>query len=173
LPSAEEEKAQYLLHENNIDDPRYQNFVRPIFDEVIKRAPRGAKGLDYGCGTGPVLTSMLSQRGFLMTLYDPFFANAPNVLKQTYDFIVCCEVAEHFHQPKVEFAKLFSLLRLGGFLALMTDLRQPDTDFASWHYRRDPTHVAFYSEKSFDWIKSKFGFSAQACDGKRLLVLTK
>lgn len=144
LPSGDEERSIYELHENDASDPKYRKFVGRLVEPLIERLPAGSEGLDYGCGEGPAGAAMLTEAGFQVTLYDPIFEPNQAALEREYDFIFCCEVAEHFHDPVSEFMKMERLLRPGGMLAIMTGLEYPEVNFATWHYRRDPTHVAFY-----------------------------
>lgn len=120
LPSEDLERSQYELHENDPQDPHYRRFVGQLVGPLAERLRDGAEGLDYGCGRGPAGAAMLSEAGFDITLYDPFYAPNPSALERDYDFIFCCEVAEHFHFPAGEFARVDSLLRPGGSLAVMT-----------------------------------------------------
>ena len=76
------------------------------------------------------------------------------------DFIICCEVIEHFHSPSSEFALLRKLLKPGGSLLCMTHLLPKKTAFRNWYYKNDPTHVIFYSEENIQWIKSNFNFES-------------
>jgi 2-polyprenyl-3-methyl-5-hydroxy-6-metoxy-1,4-benzoquinol methylase len=94
------------------------------------------------------------------------------VLETTYDFIVCCEVIEHFHKPSKEFQLLFELLKPGGFLFCMSQQIPEHQSFEEWYYKNDPTHVIFYSEENLQWIKKRFGFSEVLLDG-RLISLKK
>ncbi|MFC6488032.1 class I SAM-dependent methyltransferase [Nitratireductor sp. GCM10026969] len=158
LPSREEEQAHYRHHENDPDDPRYRRFLSKLCDPLAARLKPASLGLDYGCGPGPALAAMLRERGHEMRLYDPFFAPDPSALAVTYDFIVCSEVAEHFHEPAVEFERLDRLLKPGGWLGLMTCFRTEDARFANWHYRRDPTHVVFYKEETIHHLARRFGW---------------
>ena len=96
-----------------------------------------------------------------MRLYDPFFFPDATVLDQHFDFVTCTEVAEHFHQPHAEFTRMVALLKPGGLLALMTSFQNDDSRFADWHYRRDPTHVTFYKQETFDFIAAEFGLSCK------------
>ena len=157
LPGAEE-KARYLLHQNDITDPRYRAFVTPLHDHVTARVPKGAVGLDFGSGTGPVLADMLQKSGYEVKLFDPIFHPDTKNLEQKYDFIVASEVVEHLFDPHAEFGRLKVLISDGGLLALMTSLYKPNIDFARWHYRRDPTHVAFYSRQALLWVRNNFKF---------------
>ncbi|MBP2830567.1 class I SAM-dependent methyltransferase [Aquimarina sp. U1-2] len=155
-----EEKERYLLHQNDVNDPGYQNFVSPIIKEIRKDFNTNHAGLDFGSGSGPVVTSLLTKQGYTITAYDPFFdPNAP-VLLRKYDYIVCCEVMEHFYNPNKEFSTLASLLVTGGKLYCKTVLYQNYIDFSSWWYKNDPTHVFFYNRDTLIWIKNEFQFTA-------------
>lgn len=104
-----------------------------------------------------------------MAGFDPFFANLPDLLDRTYDYITCCEVIEHFHRPAIEFERLRGMLRPGGRLYCMTILHHDDIDFRNWHYRRDDTHVFVYRRETIEWITRRFDFSNVEIDG-RLIV---
>jgi len=72
--SVEEEKTRYQKHKNDVNDLRYQKFVSPITNAVQKDFPsKDTSGLDFGAGTGPVITKVLSEKGYHLNLYDPFF----------------------------------------------------------------------------------------------------
>jgi hypothetical protein len=161
LPEAEE-KERYLHHENDIYNIEYQNFVSPITDAVLKSFnPKTDIGLDYGCGTGPVISYLLEKNGFEIIKYDPFFYPSQSYLQKTYNFIACCEVMEHFHNPKTEFDKLSKLLKPGGKLFCKTALISNDIstkEFSKWYYKNDPTHVFFYSFKGLEFIKETYQF---------------
>ena len=117
------------------------------------------KGLDFGAGTGPVISKILQDNNFEIAQYDPFFHNHPELLKKRYDYIACCEVIEHFYNPRKEFQLLRNLLQPNGKLYCMTDIYDQTIDFEKWYYKNDPTHVFIYHKKTVEWIKDKFGFS--------------
>lgn len=166
-----EEKKRYLEHNNDVNDPRYQEFMRPLVHQIQLRFPVAAYGLDFGAGTGPVLKQELEKRGYRMAIYDPFFWPDPEPLTESYDFICATEVAEHLFEPGKEFRRLRTLLRPGGALAIMTLFVTPDIDFANWYYRRDPTHVGFFSARSLYWLKDNLGFAECKIIGERIVVL--
>ncbi len=149
---ADQEKTRYEAHNNDINDVRYQKFTSPITNYVIKEFSPKHKGLDFGSGTGPVISSMLLKEGYNIVQYDPFFAPNKNVLKNTYDYIVSCEVFEHFYNPKTEIDKLIRLLNNNGALLIMTMLYNDYIDFNSWFYRKDPTHVFIYRKETIEYI---------------------
>ena len=157
-PSINSEKKRYLEHNNNVHDLGYQKFVNPIVSAVKKDFNNSTIGLDFGCGTGPVITKLLRDSIYNITTYDPFFDNNLKALKTTYNFIVCCEVIEHFHNPIQEFKRLKSLLKPGGKLYCMTDLYSESINFENWYYKEDNTHVIFYHENTFKWIQKNVGF---------------
>lgn len=156
--SSNEEKARYKTHNNDVFDKRYQNFVSPIVNAVKENYNSSHLGLDFGAGTGPVITKMLEDVGYQLNLFDPYFHNNRDNLNKTYDYIVCCEVMEHFHNPFKEFEKMSKMLNKDGSLFCMTSLYDESIDFENWHYKRDETHVFFYHKKALEWIRKKFEF---------------
>jgi SAM-dependent methyltransferase len=167
--SKEDEKRRYEKHNNNIEDPRYQKFVEPIVSKIQETFGREHQGLDFGAGTGPVIAKLLREKGYSVELYDPYFCDDPKTLEKEYDFIVCCEVIEHFHYPAKEFRRLRSLLKPGGVLFCQTALYSKETDFKNWYYKNDQTHVFFYHANTLLWIQSKCGFSALETYGRLAL----
>lgn len=157
----QDELAHYLHHENDPSDAGYRRFLSRLADPLRKRLAPGARGLDYGCGPGPALAVMLREAGYDMALYDPFFHSDPAPLAGMYDFVTCTEVAEHFHAPAREFARLRALVRPGGWLALMTSFQTRDDRFAYWHYRKDPTHVVFYKARTFRTLAAVWGWTCE------------
>lgn len=155
------ERAHYLTHENNPHDARYRDFLDRLALPLTARLAQGAQGLDFGSGPGPTLSLMLQERGFPTKIYDPYFAPDESVLETTYDFITATEVVEHFYHPAIEFRRLDALLKPGGFLGLMTELRRDDRPFDKWHYPRDPTHVSFYRLETMQWLAESLNYSLE------------
>jgi 2-polyprenyl-3-methyl-5-hydroxy-6-metoxy-1,4-benzoquinol methylase len=149
------EKDRYLQHDNRIKDIAYRGFLSRLATPLKKKLLKGYKGLDYGCGHGPALADILRSDGFDVDLYDPFFFPNKDVLYKKYDFITCTEVVEHFFNPLKEFTILNNLLNQGGWLGVMTSFLIKDELFESWYYRKDPTHVVFYAEKTFEVIAAQ------------------
>ena len=169
---AAEEELRYLEHNNDIQDKEYRAFLSKLSDPLKEKLSFGAHGLDFGCGTGPALADILTQEGFKVSLYDPFFYPNKNVLSKQYDFITCTETAEHFHDPFKEFNTLNDLLKPGGWLGVMTSFLTSDEMFESWHYRRDPTHVTFYCENTFEVIASQRSWKCEI-KSKDVVLLQK
>lgn len=170
LPTRAQERAHYDLHQNEVSDPRYREFLSRLAQPLLARLSPGSHGLDYGCGPGPALAAMLREAGHSVALYDPEYAADPGALEQRYDFITCSEVVEHFHRPGDEFERLVGLLRGGGWLAIMTAFRPTDRDFGSWYYRRDPTHVVFYQAATFRVLAGDHGLGCVLAEGDVALL---
>lgn len=169
---AKAEKARYEKHENNVLDDGYQKFVAPLISEITQKVSPDSLGLDFGSGPEESAVSYLLQKqNYSLKKYDPFFLNDPSVLQHnTYDYVVSCEVVEHLYSPKEEFKKLKSYLKPNGFLFLMTSLKTDTIDFKTWSYRRDQTHVCFYSEKSMQFIKNQFGFKTLSIQSNHQVI---
>lgn len=164
LPSLDHEKSLYDQHENQIDDPHYRKFLSRLFLPMAETLPAAAKGLDYGCGPGPALAAMFNEAGFDCRAFDPIYANQTDLLNQQYDFISCSEVVEHFHHPAKEFDQLHHLLNRNGLLGIMTSWYPSAAEFQRWHYQRDPTHVCFYQQPTFDWVAEHYGYTWHSPD---------
>jgi SAM-dependent methyltransferase len=165
-PTSSAEKSRYETHNNDVTDVRYQQFVAPITRAVLRGYSSTHQGLDFGAGTGPVISYLLQNQDYRIRQYDPYFHDYPELLNKTYDYIVCCEVMEHFHYPDREFSLLRRLLKPNGSLFCMTHLYEPDIDFENWYYKNDPTHVFIYQRKTLHRIKNQFRFSAVQIDSR-------
>ena len=76
-----EGKERYKEHDNNVHDERYQDFTSPITDAILKTHSKEQLGLDYGSGTGPVISKQLRDEGYQVKLYDPFFSSQRRLLE--------------------------------------------------------------------------------------------
>ena len=152
------EKQRYDNHTNNANDLGYQNFVKPITNSILNEFKSGDMGLDFGCGKDSPIIKILEENNYKIAKYDIFFHNDKKAIEQKYDYIACCEVIEHFYNPKKEFELLKSLLKKDGVLYLMTGIYSDEMDFSKWWYKNDLTHVFIYTKETLYWIKKEFDF---------------
>ncbi|MDT8409537.1 MAG: class I SAM-dependent methyltransferase [Wenzhouxiangellaceae bacterium] len=169
-PGQSVEKREYDQHCNDVEDPRYRRFLSRLARPLLARLGPSKSGLDYGCGPGPALAAMLTEAGHELKLWDPIYQPDRSVFERRYDFISCTEVVEHMHEPAVEFARIDTLLKPGGWLAIMTQFQTDDARFERWHYRRDPTHVIFYREQTFGWLAEKLGWTLEVPERNVVLM---
>jgi SAM-dependent methyltransferase len=157
----QEEKARYDLHQNQ-DSSEYRQFLQPLVQEIQNHGrsmaipPETLKILDYGCGPTAFLSALLAENSFKAVNYDLFYFPDTFSLQATYDVITCTEVWEHLHHPYDEITRLHQLLKPSGLLAVMTASHPGVELFHHWHYRRDLTHVIFFSDKTMRWIGAHF-----------------
>jgi len=154
--SPADEKAQYDLHQNSPEDSAYRQFLSQLIKPLLTLQPAPAKALDFGCGPGPTVAVMLREAGFDCSNYDPIYFDQPAVLNEKYQIITATEVFEHLANPDEVIGRLCGTLAPGGYLGIMTALHLGESRFAGWHYKNDPTHITFYSEKTLRWIEKKF-----------------
>ncbi|MBT6093527.1 MAG: class I SAM-dependent methyltransferase [Rhodospirillaceae bacterium] len=150
--SAADEKAYYDLHDNHLDDLGYRRFLERLFVPLNARLKPSALGLDVGCGPGPLLAAMFGEAGHRVTVYDPFYAPDTSVLSGPYDFITLSEVVEHMARPGADLDRLWTALKPGGWLGIMTKRGRDLDAFQTWHYITDPTHVSFFADTTFFWL---------------------
>ena len=170
--SETDEKLRYDTHNNNPMDVRYRQFLSQLTEPLLKKIPDDSYGLDFGSGPGPTLSLMLEEKGHHVELYDKFYASNDYVFNKLFDFITATEVIEHLRNPMLEFKRLASTLRVGGYIALMTHLLTEETDFRSWYYKNDPSHIGFFNQKSLNYLAEELGFEINVYS-ERVIFLKK
>ena len=142
--SPPDEKAEYDLHENSPDDPGYRKFLGRLYEPMNDRIAAESSGLDFGSGPGPTLSIMFEEAGHNVAIYDPFYSPDKTPLTRQYDFVTASEVVEHFRNPAKDLQRIWSCIKPGGLLGIMTKLALDQASFSNWHYKNDPTHVSFF-----------------------------
>lgn len=165
-----DEKARYDVHENSIADKGYCNFLNRLLTPLSERLPDCAQGLDFGSGPGPTLSQLMGEQGFQVDCYDKYYAADELLLNQFYDFITSTEVIEHLREPKVVLEQLVSMLKPEAYLGIMTSLLPPFEQFANWHYKRDLTHIAFYSDKTFERIANQWNLQLEILESDVIIL---
>jgi len=171
--SPEQEKKEYEFHQNSFENEGYVNMFRDFINKAIRpHRSRIRTALDFGSGPGPVLAELLRQEGFETEVYDKYFAPEKFYLHKKYDLITATEVFEHLDAPMGTLRMLKSHLNNDGILALMT-LFHPNDDerFKDWWYRRDATHISFYTPRTFRRMAALSGLKVLLSDEKNICVL--
>lgn len=157
LPTLKQEKTKYDQHQNSPEDKGYRSFLNKLFQPMKTLLMQDAKGLDFGSGPGPTLSKMFEEAGFEIDIYDIFYAKNEKVFQKKYDFITSTEVIEHIHDVNFEILRLWDMLKSGGFLGIMTAFRPSKEEFDKWYYKRDLTHVRFFTPKTFEYLSVMTG----------------
>jgi hypothetical protein len=164
--SPADEKRRYEFHNNTFENAGYvamfEHFMQTV---IIPHCGTVKTALDFGCGTTPVLATLLRKHIENVDHYDPYFYPDPSFKDKKYDLITVTEVFEHLKEPSVTMAMLVALLNQGGGLALMTKFHAcNDTTFLKWWYRIDDTHIAFYTKRTIEYFAGKFGLEVKFID---------
>ncbi len=154
--SSSDEKAEYDLHENSPNDAGYRKFLGRLFEPMNERIVAGSTGLDFGSGPGPTLSVMFEEVGLDVSIFDPFYSSDETPLNRQYDFVTASEVVEHFCNPAKDLQRLWSCVKPGGLLGIMTKQTLGQASFADWHYKSDPTHVSFFGRETFGWLAEEW-----------------
>ena len=171
LPTPETERAHYLTHENDPAQEGYRQFLARLVTPLMPYLNPTMKVLDYGCGPGPAVWTLLEESGVTCRNYDPIFG--PKNVEPPYDAIVCTETAEHFHRPGASFAHMLGLLNQGGILGILTQRWTDLERFSSWGYVRDPTHTTFYHERTFEWMAGAWSLDIIWKNERDAIILRK
>lgn len=154
---ASDEKSRYETHNNDLEDPQYLAYLDKLFSRLKPFLSSPCSALDYGCGPTRGLAELVKNsddhESTDVVSYDPFFY--PSLPEGLHDLIFASECFEHFYDPLAELEKMVGLLSDGGILGISTRLSDHE-NFKTWWYAKDPTHVIFFSKRTFQWISSKF-----------------
>lgn len=169
-----EEEKRYRMHENISSDEAYRAFFHDFVKALSNLEYSSHEALDFGSGEDTALKPLLEKLGFKCQVYDPIFHPSATPLARTYPLVTCTEVIEHLREPAKVFQKLREVLVERGVLGLMTRLVPENLSFEDWHYPRDPTHICFWSSKTFVWLSHKLGFEILEMNPKfQILRLSK
>lgn len=169
------ERAVYDLHENSLESEGYVNMFRKFLDKSVTPFKTEGKGLDFGSGPEPVLMQLINRDyKFDMENYDLHYQPEKIYEGKKYDLVVSTEVVEHLADPMEVFELIYDILCDGGIFAFMTILHYNDDEsFNNWWYRRDETHISFFSENTLKVIAEKIGFKFIYSDEKRVFTFQK
>ena len=178
-PDFEVQEARYNLHQNNEDDlgyrayfQRFLDFIFPLLEKKIEEK-KIKNALDFGCGRTSLLAQMLAKEDISCDYYDPIYH--PHTLEENkkYDLIVSTEVFEHLHSPKEVFSSLVDKLNMGGYLAIQTQFHANEIEaFKKWYYHQDPTHIVFFTAKTFKVLSDMYSCDF-VDDNKKNMILIK
>ena len=173
--SLEAEKKVYEQHENSIENAGYVAMFRDFITKTITPYKDEINHvLEFGSGPTPVLSQILTQDGFNVDNYDKFFAPQKVYENKVYDLITSTEVIEHIAEVHALFDFFNQHLRSGGYLALMTQfLPQKRDEYLKWWYRRDPTHISFFTPQALQYLAQQHGFKRHYHDDKKVILLRK
>lgn len=149
--SPSEEKKRYDSHQNDESDPGYRDYFLKTATPVIAELHGNERGLDFGCGRTRLLSQIFDVKGFNMDSYDPFYFPDQSIWKKSYEFVVMNEVIEHLSDPSATLVRLRSIVK--GPLFVRTKLYPAtEEEFSKWFYKRDSTHVQFFSFRALSQI---------------------
>lgn len=172
--SESEEIERYKLHTHDSFDQGHINFLKPAllcaYEALVDK--KTCSLLDFGCGPFSQLKVMNTKRHIRIDEFDLNFKNDQKVFSNKYDLIVLTEVIEHLKNPLQVFNQLKVMLNPSSAILVQTSLWHEDIDFKNWHYIRDPTHIAFYSHKSFEYLCKTLQLQNKKSRFKNITLIT-
>lgn len=171
--SFDEERVEYDRHENNIENEGYVNYFKKFIDKALIPYADLGVGLDFGSGPEPVFSQVMKRDyDAKMDIYDLHYQTEEVYQGKYYDYIVSTEVIEHVSNPLEFLTLLAKHLKPGGVIALMTLFHTcNDAAFLQWWYRRDITHISFFTPMTFRYMAQKLGLEIIYCDDLRYITL--
>ncbi len=171
----ESEKEQYDLHNNSFESVGYvEMFEKFIAKAITPYEENIESALEFGCGPGPVLAELLRRKGMEVEQYDLYFYPEKVYEGKQYDLITSTEVFEHLKKPIEMLRMLVKHTNDNGYIILMTKFPPADDkEFLAWWYRRDVTHISFFTPKSFEVMAEKVGLKVLKTIDKNIVVFQK
>jgi len=167
------QKERYDLHTNDENDEGYKAYFQRFVDFILPLVNEPKSALDFGCGKSTILSAMLEEKGIACDYFDPIYHPNRDESKK-YDLIVSTEVFEHLHQPREVFESLLAKLHDGAYLAIQTEFHKNDmVHFSTWWYPQDPTHIVFFTPKTFEVLCNEFACDVVGDNGKNMIVVRK
>lgn len=140
----------------------------------LKRLPKGASLLDFGCSTGRLLASQVDAYACFGIEIDARAAQRaaqsglkmlpPELLEretgEIFDGIVMMDVFEHLHSPTKVLRRLSQALKPGGILVIGTgngDAPACRLDPAQFWYFRNIEHLVMLTFRHAKWLASELG----------------
>ena len=172
---AQEEKRKYDQHNNSLENEGYvqmfEDFIELSIAPYLKTIQTA---LDFGSGPTPVFAELLKRRGLEVDIYDLYYAPKRVYAEKSYDLITSTEVFEHLFNPLETLELLVGHLNEHGYIVLMTKFPpKEDKAFLAWWYRRDPTHISFFTPKSFEVMAQKVGLKVLKTMNENIVVFQK
>ena len=169
------EKKHYEKHNNSFKCIGYvKMFDEFIFKSISPLLSTLKTVLDFGCGHTPVLAELLKRKGLEVDYYDFYFFPNEMYKNKQYDLITSTEVFEHLKEPKEVLKTLVNSLNDNGYIILMTQFPpSDDEEFLKWWYRRDITHISFFTPKSFEIMAEEMGLNILKIIDKNIVVFQK
>ncbi len=168
--SPAEEMKRYALHENTADNPSYIEYLTNIADDALRFSNGAKSALDFGSGENQVLTEILAGKGIACEAHDPAYGFS--VAHGQFDIVFAVEVLEHFRNPAQEIALISRLVKPSGTVYVRTRFCDGITDFSSWWYAKDRTHIRFYAIKTMRRIAAILGKNLVWTNNKDVAVFT-
>lgn len=175
LVSEDKEKLIYDQHQNSMDNIGYVNYLKNFLDAAVYPFVKSGHALDFGSGPTPVLAHILNtQTAFDCEIYDYYYAKKEAVFQKKYDLITSTEVFEHLQNPLDILNEFYKILNDDGIVSIMTLFHPKDRQaFFDWFYIRDPSHIIFYTPKTFEVMAKISGFMIIDTNNYRYVTLKK
>ncbi len=133
---------------------------------VLPRAYPNFKALDFGCGTGFLVSYLAHRFGWGTVGYDPYTIPAyaqdkvftqweAIAQKGPYQLVIASEVFEHFTNPGEDLTRIRNVLAEEvAFLYVTTGLYVPGKTNSSWDYLAPQSghHVSFYAQRTMQEV---------------------
>ena len=175
MVDCQSEKSQYEMHQNSFESLGYVKMFEDFIELAVSPYQENIDTvLEFGCGTGPVLAELLSRKGMRVDKYDIYFYPKKVYEDKEYDLITSTEVFEHLQNPLETLKLLAHHTKDSGYIILMTKFPpNDDKEFLNWWYRRDVTHISFFTPCSLKIMAKKIALKLVTTINENIVIFQK
>ncbi len=167
----EEEKRRYSKHTNTKDSRQYVQYLSGIAIDALSLTVGSPGVLDFGSGPEHVLTDIFNSMGARCVPHDPLYDLRARDEPAQFDIVVACESIEHVRNLSLELEFISKVLKPTGLAYVRTQLYDSVTDFGSWWYKVDPTHINFFCKKAMEEMAKLLARKVLRTNGKDTTVI--
>ena len=173
LINSADEKKRYDSHQNDEGDEYYRKYLNVIAESILPTLSEGEVGLDFGCGRTTLMSDLFKKKNFSVDSYDLYYFPDMTIWSKKFNFIILSEVIEHLRDPIKEMKRIRDLLLPDGKIFIKTKLHPGDkTLFENWFYKRDITHIQFFSDESLGYLAKELSMLGPKQLSEDLFVFT-
>lgn len=119
------------------------------------------------------MSDLFKKKNFSVDSYDLYYFPDMTIWSKKFNFIILSEVIEHLRDPIKEMKRIRDLLLPDGKIFIKTKLHPGDkTLFENWFYKRDITHIQFFSDESLGYLAKELSMLGPKQLSEDLFVFT-
>lgn len=164
-------RSEISVAKQNNKVAKSSKLMKKLLETVNFSGERGGKAICIGTKVGVDFQNALQKTGYDFDFEETNYISSGS--EPAYDLVMAIGTFEDFFFPAKEVDQITNLLAPEGILIIVTDLWQNLEQFSKWTFAKNPHHVSFFHEDTFNYVCEKYGFKKLSFEEGRIMVLEK